>query len=99
MHGAIAYIVRSSHAHKAALTPTPPTMPREFPDTGQIEMSGRVDKRLYDEFVGRFPHHGATTWFIRTSLVKFLDTIRDDPSLEEQVAEAMRSLAEQPFGP
>jgi hypothetical protein len=72
-------------------------MPREFPDTGQIEMSGRVDKRQYEEFTGRFPHHGATTWFIRTALTRFLEVVRKDPSLEDKVAEAMKSVAEEPY--
>lgn len=72
-------------------------MPREFKDTGQIELSGRVDKAQYDEFMGRFPIHGAATWFVRQALSRFLDQIRGNPTLEEQIAEAMKSVAEEPF--
>lgn len=73
-------------------------MPREFPEAGQIEFSGRVSKEDYDEFVGRFPIHGATTWFIRSSLKNFLEQCRTNPALEETVAEAIRAQVSNPFG-
>ena len=72
-------------------------MPREFPEAGQIEFSGRVSKADYDEFVGRFPQYGATTWFIRTALSKFLVECRSSSTLDEIVTEAIKNMSSDPF--
>lgn len=72
-------------------------MPREFPEAGQIEFAGRVTKADYDEFIGRFPVHGATTWFIRTALSNFLNECRANPTLDEVVTEAIHNMTSDPF--
>lgn len=72
-------------------------MPREFPDAGQIEFAGRVSKADYEEFIGRFPLHGATTWFIRSALSRFLTECQVNPSLDEIVTEAIKNMTSDPF--
>lgn len=65
-------------------------MPREYVETNQVEMSARVSKELYDEFIGLFPQHGASSWLIRTALEQFLEEVRKEPSTIERLREAIR---------
>lgn len=72
-------------------------MPREFPDTGQVEMSAKVPKELYDEFIGFFPQHGASSWFIRTALTNLIAEVSKDVPAVDRVREAIRESIRQPF--
>lgn len=65
-------------------------MPREYPELGLIEMSSKVPSDQYERFIGHFPQHGATSWFIRTALEKFLAEIEKEPSSIERIQEAIR---------
>lgn len=72
-------------------------MPREYPDTDQVEFTGRVARPDYEEFIGRFPMYGATTWFIRTALSRFLAECQANPSLDDIIIEAIRNMTSDPF--
>lgn len=62
-----------------------------------VEFAGRVPASLHEEFISRFPQHGATSWFIRTSLEKFLEEVRSLPTPDQAItAAAKRTLEEQP---
>lgn len=65
-------------------------MPREYPEAGLIEMSSKVPKEHYERFIGLFPQHGATSWFIRTALEKFLSEVENEPSSVDRIQEAIR---------
>lgn len=67
-------------------------MPREFPDLGLIEFSSRVPKNDYDEFIGNFPLHGATSWFIRTALREFNLQCRANPAAIETIRESIGKM-------
>lgn len=62
-----------------------------------VEFSSRVPREDYDEFVGNFPLHGATSWFIRRSLKEFNLQCRNDPSMIERIKEAIKEMSEKPF--
>ena len=62
-----------------------------------VEFSSRVPREDYDEFAGNFPLHGATSWFIRTSLKEFNKKCRDNPSLIETIREAIEQMTKDPF--
>lgn len=70
-------------------------MPREFPDTSQVEFSAKVDKADYEEFIGHLPIHGATAWLIRGALKNINEKLRDDPSLTLQLRESISELVRQ----
>lgn len=67
-------------------------MPREFPDTQQVEFSAKVSKADYEEFIGLLPIHGATAWLIRGALKIINEKLRDDPALTEQLRESITEL-------
>jgi hypothetical protein len=71
-------------------------MPREFPGEGLIEFSSRVPKSDYDEFIGNFPLHGATSWFIRTALREFNISCRDNPNAIAHIRANIQKLTTVP---
>ncbi len=62
----------------------------------QVEFSSRVPKVDYDEFVGNFPLHGATSWFIRTALKEFNKQCTENPTVIEQVRAAITDMTTDP---
>lgn len=67
-------------------------MPREFPDTNQVEFSAKIDKALYEEFIGYLPIHGATAWLIRGAVTNINEKLRNNPTLVEQLRESISEL-------
>lgn len=57
-----------------------------------VQISADVLASEYDEFIQRFPDKGSTTWLIRNSLHEFNKAVRDDPTLQEKVALAIRAM-------
>lgn len=71
-------------------------MARDDPEQGTAEMTGRVPRSQYNDFIGRFPMYGASSWLIRTSLDALLREVENDPTLEERIriaiTESVRNL-------
>ena len=65
-------------------------------DSQQVEFSSRVPKTDYDEFIGNFPLHGATSWFIRTALKEFNKKCSESPVVVEQVRQAITEMTNDP---
>lgn len=65
-------------------------MPRETET--QVELTARVDRPDYDEFIGNLPTFGATSWFIRTAVKNFNEQCKKDPSLADKVRAAIEDM-------
>jgi hypothetical protein len=56
------------------------------------EFLPRVKTDLYTAFNDLFPQKGATTWFIRTLVARFIQDMQEQASFEESVRESVRSM-------
>lgn len=62
------------------------------------EFGAKVPKKEYEFFRTTFPQYGATNWFINAALVKFNEEVKKNPSLADQVDNAVKEMLKENRG-
>jgi hypothetical protein len=61
----------------------------------KVEFSGRVPKKERDFFVTTFPQYGSVNWLVNAMLKSFNDRVRHNPSLADQIDQAINDMLKQ----